>query len=131
MIARLDHETIAKQIASLDGIGMLVARNYLMQMPKIDLAALIDMTALQSAMRAALPDRDMRLEAMRAALSSMSATLGQLSTAKILEGLATGTWTETMNTALSAQTKAIGWTQLARSSAPLDRGRTAPKGAEA
>ena len=128
VIAGIDREAIAKQIASLDGIGALVARNYLMHMPKIDLAALIDTTALQSAMRAAL-SQDTQLESLRAALSS--AVLTQLPTAKILEGLATGTWAEKMNATLSAQMKAIDWTQLARSAAALDRRRTAPEEAEA
>ena len=128
VIAGIDREAIAKQIASLDGIGALVARNYLMHMPKIDLAALIDTTALQSAMRAAL-SQDTQLESLRAALSS--AVLTQLSTAKILEGLATSTWAENMNATLSAQMKAIDWTQLARSAAALDRRRTAPEEAEA
>lgn len=128
VIAGIDREAIAKQIASLDGIGALVARNYLMHMPKIDLAALIDTTALQSAMRAAL-SQDTQLESLRAALSS--AVLTQLPTAKILEGLATSTWAENMNATLSAQMKAIDWTQLARSAAALDRRRTAPEEAEA
>ena len=128
VIAGIDREAIAKQIASLDGIGALVARNYLMHMPKIDLAALIDTTALQSAMRAAL-SQDTQLESLRAALSS--AVLTQLPTAKILEGLATSTWAENMNATLSAQMKAIDWTQLARSAAALDRRRTAPAEAEA
>lgn len=131
VIAGLDRETIAEQIASLDGIGALVARNYLMHMPKIDLAALIDTTALQTALRAALPDRDIQFESMRAALGSMSAALSQLPTAKMLEGLATSTWAENMNAALSAQMKAIDWTQLARSTAALDGMRTAPEDAEA
>ena len=131
VIAGLDRETIAKQIASLDGIGVLVAQNYLMHMPKIDLAALIDTTALQSALRAELPDRDIQLELMRAALGSMSSVLGQLPTAKTLEGPATTTWAENLNAALSAQMKAIDWTQLARSTAALDGTRTAPGDAEA
>lgn len=84
VIAGIDLEAIARQIASLDGIGALVARNYLMHMPKIDLAARIDTTALQSAMRATL----------------------------------------------SAQRKALDWTQLARSAAALDRTRAAPEGAD-
>ena len=129
VIAGIDREAIAKQIASLDGIGVLVARNYLMHLPKIDLAALIDTTALQSAMRAALP-QDIQLESMRAALSSMSAFLTQLPSTKLLEGLATSTRTENTNAALSAQMKAIDWTQLARSAAALDRTRTAPEEAE-
>ena len=128
VIAGIDREAIAKQIASLDGIGVLVARNYLMHMPKIDLAALIDTTALQSAMRAAL-SQDTQLESLRAALSSV--VLAQLPTAKILEGLATSTWAENVNATLSAQMKAIDWTQLARSAAALDRRRTAPAEAEA
>ena len=128
VIAGIDREAIAKQIASLDGIGVLVAWNYLMHMPKIDLAALIDTTALQSAMRAAL-SQDTQLESLRAALSS--AVLTQLPTAKILEGLATSTWAENVNATLSAQMKAIDWTQLARSTAALDRRRTAPAEAEA
>lgn len=130
VIAGLDREAIAKQIASLDGIGVLVARNYLMHMPKIDLAALIDTTELQSAMRAALP-HDIQLESVRAVLSGMSAVLTQLPTARILEGLATSTWAENMNAALSAQMKAIDWTQFARSTAALDRTRTAPEETEA
>ena len=128
VIAGIDRETIAKQIASLDGIGALVARNYLMHLPKIDLAALIDTTALQSAMRAALP-QDKQFDALRAALSDT--VLTQLPTAKILEGLATRTWAENINATLSAQMKAIDWTQLARSATALDRTRTAPEEAEA
>lgn len=131
VIAELDRETITKQIASLDGIGVLVARNYLMHMPKIDLDALIDTTALQSALRAALPDRGIQLESMRAALGSMSAALGQLPTAKMLERLATTTWAENMNATLSAQMMAIDWAQLARSTAVLDSTRTTPGDAEA
>ncbi len=127
VIAGLDREAIAKQIASLDGIGVLVARNYLMHMPKIDLAALIDTTALQSAMRAALP-QEIQLESVRAVLSAVQT---QLQTANILEGLATSTWAENLNVALSAQMKAIDWTQFARSTAALDRTRTAPEEAEA
>ena len=128
VIAGIDRETIAKQIASLDGIGALVARNYLMHLPKIDLAALIDTTALQSAMRAALP-QDKQFDALRAALSDT--VLTQLPTAKILEGLATRTWAENINATLSAQMRAIDWTQLARSATALDRTRTAPEEAEA
>ena len=128
VIAGIDREAIAKQIASLDGIGALVARNYLMHLPKIDLAALIDTTALQSAMRAALP-QDKQFDALRAALSDT--VLTQLPTAKILEGLATRTWAENINATLSAQMKAIDWTQLARSATALDRTRTAPEEAEA
>ena len=128
VIAGIDRETIAKQIASLDGIGALVARNYLMHLPKIDLAALIDTTALQSAMRAALP-QDKQFDALRAALSDT--VLTQLPTAKILEGLATRTWAENINATLSAQMKVIDWTQLARSATALDRTRTAPEEAEA
>ena len=123
VIAGIDREAIAKQIASLDGIGVLVARNYLMNLPKIDLAALIDTTALQSAMRAALP-QDKQFDALR------DTVLTQLPTAKMLEGLATSTWAENMNAALSAQMKAIAWTQLARSAAALDRTRTVPEEAE-
>ena len=130
VIAGIDREAIAKQIASLDGIGVLVARNYLMHMPKIDLAALTDMTALQSAIRAALP-QDIQLESMRAALSSMSAVLNQLPTAKMLEGLAINTRAENMIAALYTQMKAIDWTQLPRSTAALDRTRAAPEEAEA
>ena len=48
----------------------------------------------------------------------------------MLEGLATSTWAENMNAALSAQMKAIAWTQLARSAAALDRTRTVPEEAE-
>ena len=128
VIAGIDRETIAKQIASLDGIGALVARNYLMHLPKIDLAALIDITALQSAMRAALP-QDKQFDALRAALSDT--VLTQLPTAKMLEGLATSTWAENTNATLSAQMRAIDWTQLARSATALDRTRTAPEEAEA
>lgn len=128
VIAGIDRETIAKQIASLDGIGALVARNYLMHLPKIDLAALIDTTALQSAMRAALP-QDKQFDALRAALSDT--VLTQLPTAKMLEGLATSTWAENINATLSAQMRAIDWTQLARSATALDRTRTAPEEAEA
>ena len=128
VIAGIDRETIAKQIASLDGIGALVARNYLMHLPKIDLAALIDTTALQSAMRAALP-QDKQFDALRAALSDT--VLTQLPTAKMLEGLATSTWAENTNATLSAQMRAIDWTQLARSATALDRTRTAPEEAEA
>ena len=128
VIAGIDRETIAKQIASLDGIGALVARNYLMHLPKIDLAALIDITALQSAMRAALP-QDKQFDALRAALSDT--VLTQLPTAKMLEGLATSTWAENINATLSAQMRAIDWTQLARSATALDRTRTAPEEAEA
>ncbi|MDX2376499.1 type IV toxin-antitoxin system AbiEi family antitoxin domain-containing protein [Microbacterium sp. LRZ72] len=72
VIAGLDRETIARQIASLDGIGALVARNYLMNMPKIDFAGLVDSAALQSAMDAAVP-QDIHLEAVLTALSSMNA----------------------------------------------------------
>ena len=128
VIAGLDRETIAKQIASLDGIGVLVARNYLMHMPKIDLAALIDTTALQGAIRAALL-QGKQFESLRAALSGT--VLTQLPTVKLLEGLATSTRAENTNATLSAQMKAIDWTQLARSAAALDRTRTAPEGAEA
>jgi len=128
VIAGIDRETIAKQIASLDGIGALVARNYLMHLPKIDLAALMDTTALQSAMRAALP-QDKQFDALRAALSDT--VLTQLPTAKMLEGLATSTWAENINATLSAQMRAIDWTQLARSATALDRTRTAPEEAEA
>jgi hypothetical protein len=46
LIAGIDSETIAAQIASLDGIGALVARNYLTNMPKLDFAELIKTTAL-------------------------------------------------------------------------------------
>ena len=127
VIAGIDRETIAKQIASLDGIGALVARNYLMHLPKIDLAALIDTTALQNAMRAALP-QDKQFDALRAALSDT--VLTQLPTAKMLEGLATSTWAENINATLSAQMRAIDWTQLARSATALDRTRTAPEEAE-
>jgi hypothetical protein len=102
VIAGLDRETISKQIASLDGIGALVARNFMMNMPKIDLAALIDTTALS-----------------------------QPATAKMLEGLATTTWAEGMDAALTAQMKAIDWTQLARSTAVLDGKTTVPEDAEA
>jgi hypothetical protein len=95
--------TIAKQIASLDGIGVLVARNYLMQMSKSDLAALIDATSL----------------------------LTQLTAAKLLEVLAAGTWAENISATLSAQVKTIDWMRLARSAAALDRTRTAQGEAEA
>jgi predicted transcriptional regulator of viral defense system len=125
VIAGLDRQTIAKQIASLDGIGALVVRNYLMHLPKIDLAALIDTTALQSALRAALPDQDTQVESMRAVLASISAAVGQLPTAKILENLPTSTWAENINASLAAQMKAIDWAQLARSSASFDRRRNA------
>jgi hypothetical protein len=131
VIAGLDRETIARQIASLDGIGVLVARNYLTHMPKIDLAALIDTTALQGALRAALPDRDIQLESMRAVLGSMSAALSQLPTVKMLEGLTTSMWAQNMNAALSAQMKAIDWTQLAQSTAAPEGVRSAPEDAEA
>ncbi|TFD46364.1 transcriptional regulator [Cryobacterium frigoriphilum] len=130
VIAGLDREAIAKQIASLDGIGVLVARNYLMHMPKIDLAALIDSAALQSALRAALP-QEIQLESLRAVLSTMSAVPSQLPTAKMIEGLAAGTGSAHMKAALSAQMKAIDWTQLARSTAALERTRTASEEAEA
>lgn len=46
LIAGIDSETIAAQIASLDGIGALVARNYLTNMPKLDFVELIKTTAL-------------------------------------------------------------------------------------
>ncbi|WP_394771353.1 type IV toxin-antitoxin system AbiEi family antitoxin domain-containing protein [Lacisediminihabitans sp.] len=83
VIAGIDREAIAKQIASLDGMGALVARNYLKQMPTEELAALIGATALQD-----------------------------------------------VKATLSAQTKAIDWTQLARSAAALERTRTATGEAE-
>jgi hypothetical protein len=120
VIAGIDRESIAEQIASLDGIGALVARNYLMHMPKIDLAALIDTTALQSAMQSALAQDGQ----LRAARSIMNATAPYVPTAKMLEGFTTSARAENMSAALAAQTKAIDWTQLARTTAALDRKRT-------
>ncbi len=85
VIAGLDREAIAKQIASLDGIGELVVRNYLMRMP----------------------------------------------TATILEGPAKDPWVDSINVALSAQMKAINWTQFVRSTAALDTAQTATGETEA
>jgi len=124
--AGIDRETIAKEIASLEGIGELVARAYLMQVPKIDISVMT--SAIQGLMSALQRSQGQQLEPPGAAFISTFAN--QMSTT-ILEGLAPSTWAESMNEVLSAQVKAIDWTQLARSAAALDRARTAPDEAEA
>lgn len=123
-IAELDRESVARQIASLDGIGALVARNYAIRVPTIDLAQLIDTTGLESALRAAIPPH-LGEESMRAMQGSISAAVARLPAAKILEGIATPAWRENMRATLSGRMTAIDWTQLARSAATLDRVRAA------
>ena len=120
LIAGLDGETMAKQISSVEGIGALVARNYLTQMPNKDIVALIDATVLQGALRATPPDRDVHRDSMLPALGNMRLAPGQLPTAEVLEGIATSTSTEKMNASLSAQKKTLEWIQLLRSIAALE-----------
>jgi predicted transcriptional regulator of viral defense system len=58
VIAGIDPNSIAQQIASFDGIGALVTRNYLAHMPMVDISSLIDTSVIQSAIQAAIPKID-------------------------------------------------------------------------
>ena len=111
VIAGIDQETLATQIASLDGIGSLVIRKYLAAIPLIE-------TMLA-----------------QGSLQALDSSPGMRAAAAIYEGLVTSEWAKSnaalAKAPLATQMKAIEWTQLARATATLNRKGTAPEEIEA
>lgn len=125
-IAGLDPQSVAQSIASAPEIGALVATKYLMQAPTVDLASLVDTSALAAPLQAAV---DEQLEPLRDALRGMVAVqipkykrLGP--TSKVLEELAKQPIAQTLDTTRAehlTQPKTIDWAVLAATIPPRHR----------
>lgn len=108
-IAGLDRDAIAKRIASLSGIGALVAADFLKALPSPAIAQMIGTAAAQSILQPVSAE-------LKQALAAKFAPTMKLFNESLVDD-----WARGFQLSIAEQLKAFDWTGLAATAAALDR----------